>query len=216
MGENIVATTSSGRRGWPVVKVPAEGGAVGGAENRPTEIEIETEMECVCGEREWTRKVGSLSIQPEIEPWRNAVVSIVLGVSTSFQNMLKHLKRGVNKKERVANDVETEKIIFEDVPEGFPMQISSVVQNRGSIPLFWLQETSRLNLKPDIILSKRDQHYGVTRLHFENLVERYGKPVVVLNLIKAATFALTLIGFLYCQVTPDLQSEGFPKCPCFE
>jgi hypothetical protein len=31
------------------------------------------------------------------------------------------------------------------------MQISSVVQNRGSIPLFWSQETSRLNLKPDII-----------------------------------------------------------------
>ncbi|KAL2488836.1 Phosphoinositide phosphatase SAC4 [Forsythia ovata] len=110
-------------------------------------------------------------------------------------------------------------------------------------------------------MSKRDQHYGVTRLHFENLVERYGKLVVVLNLIKtnenkpresilltefanaielinkdlseknclkflhldlhktfseAATFALTLIGFFYCQVTPDLQSEGFPKCPCFE
>ncbi|KAL2494527.1 Phosphoinositide phosphatase SAC4 [Forsythia ovata] len=177
-----------------------------------------------------------------------------------------HLKRGVNKKERVANDVETEKIIFEDVPEGFPMQISSVVQNRGSIPLFWLQKTSRLNLKPGIILSKRDQHYGVTRLHFENLVERYGKPVVtnenkpresilltefanaielinkdlseknclkflhldlhrhsqskatnvLLLLGKAATFALTLIGFFYCQVTPDLQSEGFPKCPCFE
>lgn len=57
----------------------------------------------------------------------------------------------MNKKGRVANDVETEQIIFEDVPEGFPMQISSVVQNRGSIPLFWSQETSRLNIKPDII-----------------------------------------------------------------
>lgn len=51
----------------------------------------------------------------------------------------------------MANDVETEQILIEDVPEGLPLQISSVVQNRGSIPLFWSQETSRLNIKPDII-----------------------------------------------------------------
>lgn len=63
----------------------------------------------------------------------------------------RYLKRGVNEKGRVANDVETEQIVFEDVPDGLPLQISSVVQNRGSIPLFWSQETSRLNLKPDII-----------------------------------------------------------------
>ena len=63
----------------------------------------------------------------------------------------RYLKRGVNEKGRVANDVETEQIVFEDVPEECPMQISSVVQNRGSIPLFWSQETSRLNVKPDII-----------------------------------------------------------------
>ncbi|KAJ4826227.1 hypothetical protein Tsubulata_048321, partial [Turnera subulata] len=52
---------------------------------------------------------------------------------------------------RVANDVETEQIVFEKVPDGGPVQISSVVQNRGSIPLFWSQETSKLNIKPDII-----------------------------------------------------------------
>ena len=57
----------------------------------------------------------------------------------------------MNEKGRVANDVETEQIMFEDVPEEQPVQISSVVQNRGSIPLFWSQETSRLNIKPDIM-----------------------------------------------------------------
>ncbi|XP_059431906.1 phosphoinositide phosphatase SAC3 [Corylus avellana] len=97
----------------------------------------------------------------------------------------RYLKRGVNEKGRVANDVETEQIVFEDVPEGFPMQISSVVQNRGSIPLFWSQETSRMNIKPDIILSKKDQNYEATRLHFENLANRYGNPIIILNLIKA-------------------------------
>ncbi|XP_057428717.1 phosphoinositide phosphatase SAC3-like isoform X2 [Lotus japonicus] len=136
----------------------------------------------------------------------------------------RYLRRGVNEKGRVANDVETEQIVFEDVPEGLPVQISSVVQNRGSIPLFWSQETSRLNLKPDIIcissdflnivllltcsmfllyflhqcsqhmyayvvicsspVSKKDQNYQATRLHFENLVKRYGNPIIILNLIK--------------------------------
>ncbi|MBA0839904.1 hypothetical protein Goarm_005594, partial [Gossypium armourianum] len=96
----------------------------------------------------------------------------------------RYLKRGVNEKGRVANDVETEQIVFEDVPEGCPTQISSVVQNRGSIPLFWSQETSRLNLRPDIILSKKDPNYDATRLHFENLVRRYGNPIIILNLIK--------------------------------
>ncbi|XP_019463550.1 PREDICTED: phosphoinositide phosphatase SAC3-like isoform X2 [Lupinus angustifolius] len=96
----------------------------------------------------------------------------------------RYLRRGVNEKGRVANDVETEQIVFEDVPEGLPIRISSIVQNRGSIPLFWSQETSRLNIKPDILLSKKDQNYQATRLHFENLAKRYGNPIIILNLIK--------------------------------
>ena len=70
---------------------------------------------------------------------------------TYFIILFRYLRRGVNEKGRVANDVETEQIVFEDVAEGLPIQISSIIQNRGSIPLFWSQETSRLNLKPDII-----------------------------------------------------------------
>ncbi|PON66063.1 SAC domain containing protein [Parasponia andersonii] len=184
----------------------------------------------------------------------------------------RYLKRGVNEKGRVANDVETEQIVFEDVPDGFPMQISSVVQNRGSIPLFWSQETSRLNIKPDIILSKKDQNYQATRLHFENLVKRYGNPIIILNLIKTqekkpresklrtefanaiefinkdlseenrlrflhwdlhkhsrskatdallllgkmASYALTLTGFFYCQVTPVLGPDFSIKWPSSE
>lgn len=72
-----------------------------------------------------------------------------------FFQLDRYLKRGVNEKGRVANDVETEQIVSEDVPDGHPVQISSVVQHRGSIPLFWSQETSRLNIKPDIICTTR-------------------------------------------------------------
>jgi len=66
-------------------------------------------------------------------------------------HLCRYLKRGVNEKGRVANDVETEQIVFTEARDGHPMQISSVVQIRGSIPLFWSQEASRLNIKPDII-----------------------------------------------------------------
>ncbi|URE48889.1 SAC domain containing protein [Musa troglodytarum] len=97
----------------------------------------------------------------------------------------RYLKRGVNEKGRVANDVETEQIVFEDTPEEIHSEITSVVQNRGSIPLFWSQETSKLNIRPDIILHKKDKNYEATRLHFENLVKRYGNPIIILNLIKS-------------------------------
>jgi hypothetical protein len=121
----------------------------------------------------------------------------------------RYLKRGVNDEGRVANDVETEQIVYEDMLG--PIQISSVVQNRGSIPLFWSQETSKLNLKPDIIckycnsylmrkimlndyrlffflaVHEKDKNYEATRLHFENLRKRYGNPIIILNLIKVST-----------------------------
>ncbi|ONL94265.1 Phosphoinositide phosphatase SAC2 [Zea mays] len=99
------------------------------------------------------------------------------------------LKRGVNGKGRVANDVETEQIVFEDTSGGIPTQMASVVQHRGSIPLVWFQETSRLNIRPDIIL-KPDLDYKATRLHFENLALRYGNPIIILNLIKASAASL--------------------------
>ncbi|XP_061364596.1 phosphoinositide phosphatase SAC3-like [Gastrolobium bilobum] len=114
---------------------------------------------------------------------REVILTLIARRSRHYAGT-RYLRRGVNEKGRVANDVETEQIVFEDVPDGLPVQISSVVQNRGSIPLFWSQETSRLNLKPDIILSKKDPNYQATRLHFENLVKRYGNPIIILNLIK--------------------------------
>ena len=64
----------------------------------------------------------------------------------------RYLKRGVSESGRVANEVETEQMVLEEGwgRAGAPPQMTSVVQVRGSIPLFWSQETSRLNAKPDI------------------------------------------------------------------
>uniref|UniRef100_A0A166EPK7 SAC domain-containing protein n=1 Tax=Daucus carota subsp. sativus TaxID=79200 RepID=A0A166EPK7_DAUCS len=109
--------------------------------------------------------------------------STVLSNMAYSKNENRYLKRGVTEEGYVANDVETEQIVITDAPDGCT-QISSVVQNRGSIPLFWSQETSRWHMKPDIILSKKDPGYKATRLHFINLAKRYGNPIIILNLIK--------------------------------
>ncbi|KAL1824923.1 hypothetical protein ACET3Z_011701 [Daucus carota] len=94
------------------------------------------------------------------------------------------LKRGVNDRGRVANDVETEQIILDEEVGSCKGRMSSVVQMRGSIPLFWSQEASRFSPKPDIILQRYDPTYESTKLHFEDMAERYGNPIIVLNLIK--------------------------------
>ncbi|KAJ4966160.1 hypothetical protein NE237_018009 [Protea cynaroides] len=96
----------------------------------------------------------------------------------------RYLKRGVNDRGRVANDVETEQIVLDEEAGSCKGKMSSVVQMRGSIPLFWSQEASRFSPKPDIILQRYDPTYEATKLHFEDLASRYGNPIIVLNLIK--------------------------------
>jgi hypothetical protein len=71
------------------------------------------------------------------------------------------LKRGVNDRGRVANDVETEQIVIDEETGSCKGRMSSVVQMRGSIPLFWSQEASRFSPKPDIICKS---------IYFTNLI----------------------------------------------
>ena len=63
----------------------------------------------------------------------------------------RYLKRGVNDRGHVANDVETEQIVLDEEAGSCKGKMSSVVQMRGSIPLFWSQEASKFSPKPDII-----------------------------------------------------------------
>ncbi|KAK6775763.1 hypothetical protein RDI58_026764 [Solanum bulbocastanum] len=110
-------------------------------------------------------------------------VSLISRRSRHFAGT-RYLKRGVNDHGRVANDVETEQIVLDEDSGSCKGKMSSVVQMRGSIPLFWSQEASRFSPKPDIILQRYDPTYEATRLHFEDLARRYGNPIIILNLIK--------------------------------
>ena len=58
------------------------------------------------------------------------------------------------------------------------------VQVRGSIPTYWAQETSGMTPKPPILLNRVDPTYKATRMHFQDLMTRYGGPIVVLDLVK--------------------------------
>ncbi|KAI5061167.1 hypothetical protein GOP47_0023672 [Adiantum capillus-veneris] len=110
---------------------------------------------------------------------RNFTLTLVARRSRHYAGT-RYLKRGVNAKGRVANDVETEQLVSEEETG----DISSIVQHRGSIPLYWSQDTSMLSLKPDIKLHSKDPTYEATGIHFQNLAARYGNPIVVLNLVK--------------------------------
>ncbi|KAM1116862.1 hypothetical protein ACFX15_007055 [Malus domestica] len=116
-------------------------------------------------------------------------VSLVSRRSRHFAGT-RYLKRGVNDGGRVANDVETEQIILDEEGGSCKGKMSSVVQMRGSIPLFWSQEASRFGPKPDILLQRYDPTYQATKLHFQDLAMRYGNPVIVLNLIKDPAYCV--------------------------
>ncbi|EKX41961.1 hypothetical protein GUITHDRAFT_112093 [Guillardia theta CCMP2712] len=95
----------------------------------------------------------------------------------------RYLKRGATLDGFVANEVETEQIVCE---QGFTSRLScsSYVQVRGSVPLFWSQVTDAMVPKPDIELHRFDCMYHATAAHFSSLLERYGRPVHAVDLVK--------------------------------
>jgi hypothetical protein len=124
---------------------------------------------------------------------RRVYLTIIARRSRFFAGA-RFLKRGANDLGYVANDVETEQIVSELVNTSFHAPgprlyanptYTSYVQHRGSIPLYWTQDNTGVAPKPDIDLNLIDPFYAAAALHFDNLFERYGAPVYVLNLIKA-------------------------------
>ncbi|KAJ6606402.1 SacI homology domain-containing protein [Mycena vulgaris] len=108
---------------------------------------------------------------------------------------------GVNDEGNVANEVETEQIVSEALTTPFyypsrrdlgPEQqdrrpspnYTSYVQYRGSIPIYWTQETNSMSPRPPIEISVVDPFYTAASRHFDDLFKRYGAPLMILNLIK--------------------------------
>ncbi|KXH51181.1 hypothetical protein CSIM01_13495 [Colletotrichum simmondsii] len=124
---------------------------------------------------------------------RTAYITIIARRSRFFAGA-RFLKRGANDLGYVANDVETEQVVSEALTTSFHApghrlfsspQYTSYVQHRGSIPLYWTQDNTGVTPKPPIELNLVDPFYSAAALHFDNLFERYGAPIYVLNLVKA-------------------------------
>ncbi|ERE82364.1 polyphosphoinositide phosphatase-like protein [Cricetulus griseus] len=85
----------------------------------------------------------------------------------------------------VANEVETEQILCDASVMSFTAgSYSSYVQVRGSVPLYWSQDISTMMPKPPITLDQADPFAHVAALHFDQMLQRFGSPIIILNLVK--------------------------------
>ena len=85
--------------------------------------------------------------------------------------------RGVDDDGNVANYVETE-LIFND---NYNMKIFAFTQIRGSIPIFWEQDTALISPKVQITRSF-DATQPTFEKHFQNSIAKYG-PIHIVNLL---------------------------------
>ncbi|KAJ5098097.1 Polyphosphoinositide phosphatase [Penicillium argentinense] len=132
--------------------------------------------------------------QSKLSVYGRLIYITIIARRSRFFAGARFLKRGANDLGFVANDVETEQIVSEQTTTPFHSagpsldanpNYTSYVQHRGSIPLYWSQENTGVSPKPDIELNLVDPFYSAAALHFDNLFERYGAPVYILNLVKS-------------------------------
>ncbi|KAI8942767.1 hypothetical protein NX059_000811 [Plenodomus lindquistii] len=132
--------------------------------------------------------------QSALDVFGRRIYLTIIARRSRFFAGARFLKRGTNDSGYVANDVETEQIVSDGLTTSFHAPgprlyanptYTSYVQHRGSIPLYWTQDNTGVTPKPDIDISLVDPFYSAAAMHFDNLFERYGAPIYVLNLIKA-------------------------------
>eukprot|EP00927_Polykrikos_kofoidii_P049683 TRINITY_DN4370_c0_g1_i3.p1 TRINITY_DN4370_c0_g1~~TRINITY_DN4370_c0_g1_i3.p1 ORF type:complete len:1330 (+),score=167.43 TRINITY_DN4370_c0_g1_i3:102-4091(+) len=98
----------------------------------------------------------------------------------------RYRKRGLNVDGQVANFVEAEQIVCDDSTRLFSNgNVLSFTQVRGSVPLLWSQEANAITPKPRVVYPRCDPTLSATRFHFKGLLECYGTPQVVVNLMRA-------------------------------
>lgn len=85
----------------------------------------------------------------------------------------------------VANEVETEQMVHDSGVSSFTKShFTSFVQMRGSIPGHWKQEMGKMVAKPAITIDFYDPFAETAGAHFNELLKRYGAPIIILNLVK--------------------------------
>ncbi|XP_039305758.1 polyphosphoinositide phosphatase isoform X3 [Solenopsis invicta] len=115
---------------------------------------------------------------------RSMYVTVIARRSNKYAGT-RFLKRGANFDGDVANEVETEQIVHDSGVSSLSKgRFSSFVQMRGSVPAHWSQDVSKMVPKPTIICDLSDPYVETAGAHFNQLLKRYGSPIIILNLVK--------------------------------
>ncbi|XP_014283079.1 polyphosphoinositide phosphatase [Halyomorpha halys] len=116
---------------------------------------------------------------------RSVYVTLIARRSNKYAGT-RFLKRGANTNGDVANEVETEQVIEDMGVSSWHVcpRISSFVQMRGSIPGHWSQDIAKIVPKPTIAYDLSDPFVITPGRHFKQLFDRYGSPIIALNLVK--------------------------------
>lgn len=123
--------------------------------------------------------------QANISVYSRSIYITLIARRSRLYSGTRFLKRGLNIDGNVANEVETEQIVHDSSISSFKNgYFTSFVQMRGSLPDRWSQNSTKIVPKPQINRDIVDPYHQAPSRHFDDLLMRYGSPVVVLNLVK--------------------------------
>ncbi|PBJ79848.1 synaptojanin,inositol polyphosphate phosphatase [Trypanosoma cruzi cruzi] len=128
---------------------------------------------------------GSIVQCPVVCGLKPLLITLIGRVSKNFAGV-RYLRRGANNDGHAANHVEVEQIVVDEssLHTQFTRgRFTSYLQVRGSVPLHWFHSATQLP-KPAIKLGVRDIYYTSTRKHFQELLEDYGAPLIIMNLLR--------------------------------
>lgn len=121
----------------------------------------------------------------DLSPQHRVSVILIARCSKRYAGA-RYLKRGVNDDGHVANHVEVEQIVCDELSLSLDRcrgVFASFVQVRGSVPIYWGHENT-LKPKPPMTFDRVDNNFVATKKHFADLMSDFGSPVFILNLLK--------------------------------
>lgn len=144
---------------------------------------------------------GSVEIRTVYISHRKALAAVISRLSCERAGTRFNV-RGTNDEGHVANFVETEQVIFLD------NEVTSYLQTRGSVPLFWEQPGVQVGSHKVRISRGYETSKAAFNRHMTTIKERYGKQVIV-NLL-----GTSLIGSKEGEATLSQEFQKHHKESC--
>lgn len=147
---------------------------------------FETETDGLSRDKWIVRLIHGYYEEMSMDLFSNTISTHIISRRMAQNAGTRYNKRGLNSDGFVANYVETEQIVVNLTlfSSNKPL-ISSFVQVRGSVPLYWYQN-SGYSFKPEINIRKdADDQYISSNKHFSDMMGLYGRNIFCMNLMKS-------------------------------